>query len=232
MKTRSNIVSRAVLIALGVVGVTSTALADRPHWAKKSHGHHGRQYSDSRDYRDDRDSQYGQYAYASANGYARVVDVEPIVRRVRVSSPQRECWNEERAVRSGPSRTEIRATIVGGLIGAAVGHRVSGRHDVPTPVAMVGGSLLGAAIGNGIGANRAARRGEYRDVGYESVQRCEVGYRDEWAEQIDGYQVTYVYRGREYTTRMPYDPGQRIRVDVDVRPVFENRHDDRYDDRN
>jgi uncharacterized protein YcfJ len=78
--------------------------------------------------------------------------------------------------------------------------------------------LIGAAIGNSIGAQKAERRGEYRTVSYEPVQRCRETYRDEWAEEIDGYRVTYVYHGREYVTRMPYDPGNRIRVDVDVRP--------------
>jgi uncharacterized protein YcfJ len=93
-------------------------------------------------------------------------------------------------------------------------------HD---PIAVVGGSLIGAAIGNSIGVQKAERRGEYRTVGYESVQRCQVNYREDWQEEIDGYRVTYAYHGREYVTQMPYDPGQRIRVNVDVRPEFD-RH--------
>jgi uncharacterized protein YcfJ len=197
MKTGSQMISTTVLAALGVA-VSSGALADNRYQA---HGHHHERYHDAE--------------------YARVVDVDPIIRRVRVSSPQQDCWNEDRPVSSGPSRTEIRSTIVGGVIGAAVGHRISQRHH--DPVAVIGGSLIGAAIGNSIGVSRAANRGEYRTVGYESVQRCQVSYRDEWAEQIDGYRVTYVYHGREYTTRLPYDPGPRIRVDANIQPVY-NRY--------
>jgi uncharacterized protein YcfJ len=200
MKTRSQLVSKAILVTL-TAAVSGTALANPPHWAN-ARGYHEH---------NDRDSDY-----------ARVVDVDPIVHRVRVSTPQRECWNEERPVSSGPSGTEIRATLFGGLIGAVVGHQIGHSHH--DPVATVGGSLVGAAIGNSIGANQAAKRGEYQQVSYQSVERCEVNYHDEWTEQIDGYRVTYEYGGREYTTRMPYDPGQRLRVGVDVRPALDRQY--------
>jgi uncharacterized protein YcfJ len=81
--------------------------------------------------------------------------------------------------------------------------------------------LVGAVIGNAVGEGRAERRGEYRQVGYDNVQRCQVNYRDEWEERIDGYRVTYEYNGRHYTTRMPYDPGRRVRVNIDVRPGYD-----------
>ncbi|HYM35429.1 MAG TPA: hypothetical protein VET48_08540, partial [Steroidobacteraceae bacterium] len=74
---------------------------------------------------------------------------------------------------------------------------------------------------NDIGARRTESRGDYREVGYRPVERCEVRYRDSYEERVDGYRVTYVYHGREYTTRMPYDPGRHIRVNVDVSPEFD-----------
>jgi uncharacterized protein YcfJ len=48
------------------------------------------------------------------------------------------------------------------------------------------------------------------------IQRC--GTVDATRMQLQGYEVHYVYGGREYTTQMPYDPGQRLRVNVDVQP--------------
>jgi len=54
-----------------------------------------------------------------------------------------------------------------------------------------------------------------------------VTYRDTWEERVEGYRVTYVYHGREYTTRMPYDPGQRVRVNIDVSPELRVEDDDR-----
>ena len=213
MKTRSNIlskvVSRGFLAAVGVLGVSAAALADPPYWASA----HGRYDHDD----------FPRVEYRQPE-YARVVDVDPIVTRVRVSAPEQQCWNEDRPVYRG-SGTVARSTIVGGLIGAAVGQRIGVHTGVHDPGTVIAGSLIGAAIGNSIGEDRAARRGEYEPVAYQSVQRCQVSYRDQWEERIDGYRVTYEYHGRRYTTRMPYDPGSRVRVDVDVRPAY-----DRYDD--
>ena len=81
--------------------------------------------------------------------------------------------------------------------------------------ARIAGALIGGAIGNQVSHDR--QRDYY---GRERmVERCEVLYRDSWDERIDGYRVTYEYAGREYTTRMPYDPGERVRIRVDVRPT-------------
>ena len=55
--------------------------------------------------------------------------------------------------------------------------------------------------------------------GYHAVtrttQRCrtETDYRD--TANVLGYDVTYRYGGREFTTRMDHDPGERMRVRVD-----------------
>jgi uncharacterized protein YcfJ len=51
------------------------------------------------------------------------------------------------------------------------------------------------------------------------VQRC--GTVDTTRMQLQGYEVRYLYDGREYTTQLPYDPGTRLRVNVNVAP--ENR---------
>jgi uncharacterized protein YcfJ len=179
-----SIFSRIALVTLSVIGVATTASA-HPPWMRD----------------------YGRY---DRDDYAPVVNVEPIVQRVRVSNPERECWTEDRPVYSAPSGTEIRSTIVGGLIGAAVGRHIG--RDIHDPAAVVGGSLIGAAIGNDIGARRAERRGDYREVGYRPVERCAVSYHDSYEDRIDGYRVTYLYHGREYATRMAYDPGRRVRL--------------------
>jgi uncharacterized protein YcfJ len=51
------------------------------------------------------------------------------------------------------------------------------------------------------------------------VERCETRYRSHREERIDGYNVLYRYKGQKYSTRMPYDPGYRIKVRVDIRPA-------------
>jgi uncharacterized protein YcfJ len=175
------------------VAVAGTALADPPAWAKSRHN---RGYQDGYD-------------------YAPVTHVEPIVRHVRVETPRRECWDETRYVESRPHISDARVagpTLLGGIIGGVIGHQFgsgSGR-DAAT--------IAGAAIGAGVGYDSAAKR--YPSAGREEVvQRCDVRYQQDYEERIDGYRVTYEFNGREYTTRLPYDPGERIRVRVAVAPA-------------
>ena len=51
------------------------------------------------------------------------------------------------------------------------------------------------------------------------MQRCETRYREHREQRIDGYRVLYRYHGQKYMTEMPYDPGNKLRVRVDVRPA-------------
>jgi uncharacterized protein YcfJ len=157
--------------------------------------------------------------------YARVVDVTPIVRQVRIETPARECWQEteyqtirrdDDYYRGGRVDSPV-PTIAGGIIGGVIGRQFgsgSGR-DAMTAV----GALVGASI-----ATHAARDdGYHRGSSYESrpvtVERCEtrVSYHEE--ERIEGYRVTYVYAGREYMTTMASPPGNRIPVRVSVVPT-------------
>jgi uncharacterized protein YcfJ len=148
---------------------------------------------------------------SSEYDYAPVTRVEPIVRRVSVETPNRECYDDVRYVESRPHISDPNVggrTLVGALIGGVVGHQFgSGRgRDAAT--------VAGAAVGAAVGYDAAARRsGTVRE---EIVQRCEVRYEKRYEERVDGYRVSYEYNGREYTTRLPYDPGERIRVRVAV----------------
>lgn len=145
--------------------------------------------------------------------YAKVVEVEPIIRLVRVEIPRRECWDEEVPVyHSGyQSATPM---ILGGIIGGVVGNTMGKGHG--KDAATVAGTILGGSIGRDIGHQNQ------RPSGYHTVTetRCEqrVDYREE--ERIDGYRVTYVYNGERYTARMPQDPGKRVRVRVAVSPAW------------
>ena len=114
--------------------------------------------------------------------------------------------------------------ILGSIIGAAVGNQIGsgdGRR-----AATVAGAIIGSAVGHDAAARRDARQStDYRDAYYDnrgreySVERCETRYRDDWEERIDGYRVTYEYNGVRQVTRLPYDPGDRLRVQVNVRPA-------------
>ena len=104
-------------------------------------------------------------------------------------------------------------TLLGGIIGGV--HRPPVRQR-PRPGRR---DVAGAAIGAGVGYDSAPSRRYGSATREEVVQRCDVRYEHEYEERIDGYRVTYEYNGREYTTRLPYDPGERIRVRVAVAPA-------------
>lgn len=170
------------------------------------------QYDDRYDNRDGNDDGDGY-------DYARVVDVQPLTARVRVSVPQRECWdetrNDERGYQDRPP-TRAGSTLLGAAIGAVIGHQIG--HGDGRRAATVGGAVIGAAIGG----NQADRRNN----GYGgpppreyTTQRCETRYRDSYEERTNGYRVTYIYNGRRQVTTLPYRPGDRIRVRVDVSPA-------------
>jgi uncharacterized protein YcfJ len=202
------------LVASGLLLSTQAAFAD-------PHGWHERGWRD-----------HGYRNAGPEYDYARVVNVDPIVRQVRVSSPRQECWTETRyeQVDSAPNRGRGAAgsMILGGILGAAIGNQIGGGDG--RRAATVAGALIGSAIGHDVAERR---NGRYVDTGYREerphdVQRCDVRYDENYEQHIDGYRVTYVYNGRQFTTRLPYDPGDQIRVRVDVQPHYDGRY---YDDR-
>jgi uncharacterized protein YcfJ len=183
---------RTLVVVAGIF-VAGSALAAPPPWSNSRHN---------------RDS-YDGYDYAPVH------NVTPITRQVRVETPRRECYDDVQYVESRPHISDPGVggrTLLGGIIGGVIGHQFgSGRgRDAAT--------IAGTVIGAGVGYDSAARRAS-TDVREEVVQRCEVRYDDHYEERVEGYRVTYEYNGREFTTRMPYDPGDRIRVRVAVAPA-------------
>ena len=155
--------------------------------------------------------------------YARVVRSEPIVRQVRVSEPRQECYEEpvtERTVYRG-GYNNPGAPLIGAIIGGVIGHQFGQGHR---------DGHLATAAGAFIGANHAAANSGYRNdrvverTVYET--NCRTVRNARYEERIEGYNVTYKYRGRLHHMRMPYDPGRKVRIRVNVEPV-----DDEYDDR-
>lgn len=187
------------LIVLAGLGLATAALASPPSWSNSRHNRYDNRYDDGGDGYD----------------YAQVIRSEPIVRQVRVETPRRECWDDVQTYESRPHISEPAVggrTLLGGIIGGVIGHQFGrGRgRDAAT--------VVGAAIGAGVGYD-SARRAGYGRREERVVQRCDVNYEDQYEERIDGYRVTYEYNGREYTTRLPYDPGDKIRVRVAVAPA-------------
>ena len=190
----------SIATALATLTTATTVLANPPAWA---HGA-SRYYGESRTDYDD------GHGYA----YAHVTHVEPIVHRVSVDRPARDCWDETRQVRydADEGRT-VGSTLLGGFIGGVIGHQIG--HGSGRDVATIAGAVIGSAVGHNA-AERNSSPPYYED---RTVQRCTVRYERNYEERVDGYRVTYRYDGRDYVTQLPYDPGDRIRVRVAVAPA-------------
>lgn len=157
------------------------------------------------------DRYHNQQSYQDT---ARVINVDPIYRNVRISSPERECWDEPRYRNYRSSNDSYTSTIAGGIIGGVIGNQFG--KGSGNKAMTVAGALLGGSMGRDYHNNST---GGYYDRG----EQCRVTERYRTEERIDGYRVTYKYNGKTYTTTMDHDPGRYIPVDVSVRPANDSR---------
>ena len=157
------------------------------------------------------------YAYSGSRAvydYARVVSVTPVVRYVTVTTPVKECWDDvEYRTRTRPNAGRAGKTLFGAIVGGVIGHQFGSGSG--NDAATVAGSLIGAAVANNAHNGPYYHRTEYA----RPVRRCTTNYRSHKEERVDGYDVVYRYHGQKYATRMPYDPGNKLRIRVDVRPA-------------
>jgi len=166
-------------------------------------------------------------AHSEAGNEARVVEVNPIYETVRYSVPREECKQERVSVYDGDKYRRSRShsatpglvgAIIGGALGNAVGHNKTNKR-----VGLAVGALLGGAIGNDIAKkNQHHGHDSYRknERRYTTQEVCTVYENWQSEERVAGYDVSYVYAGETYTTRMDSPPGDTIRVNVRVTPVY------------
>ncbi len=143
---------------------------------------------------------------------AKVISVTPIYRSISSTRPQRECWEEEvfYSEDAGGDNTALNM-IVGGAIGGALGHNI-GRHSDSAKIA-------GAVIGSAIGYDRAQRHRGRHKLRRGVEERCQTVYEQVSHERLDGYRVTYRYRGQTFTTITDEDPGKRLRLRITLTPL-------------
>jgi uncharacterized protein YcfJ len=161
----------------------------------------------------------------SFNDAARVVSVRPVTERIPVS--REECWNdrqrgyeERRVTRSDTGAAIGPGTVLGAVVGGVIGHQFgnsSGGRDRGTAA----GAIVGGLVGNQVDRSNAPPPRETVEVERvpveRNVERCRTI--NEVREATLGFDVLYDYRGRQFATRLPHDPGPRLQVRVDVTPV-------------
>lgn len=113
------------------------------------------------------------------------------------------------------------ATVIGGLVGAALGSKVGGgsaRYATAAVGSMVGG-MAGREVYETAQRNKAQQARRTRVTVCDPVRDgYDTRYPASGSSEVSAYDVTYEYAGRQYVTRTAYHPGDRIRVRVDVRP--------------
>jgi uncharacterized protein YcfJ len=145
----------------------------------------------------------GYNAIGNRDAYAQVVSVEPVTRTV--STPQRVC-DDVQVTQKAPVKDPKRVTgaVLGAVVGGVVGNQVGDGDG--QKVATVAGAAAGGYAGSKI-------QKQMQDANtYQTTEkRCRTVYDER--QVPDGYAVRYVWRGREGTVRMDYDPGRRIPVE-------------------
>lgn len=139
-------------------------------------------------------------------GWAEVLRVDPVYAVVNQPPPQ-ECYPQT-VTRQDNNHTG--GTVLGAIVGGVLGNTV-GKGD-GRKAATVAGAVAGGAIGNRVSA---AHDQTYSTQ--QTVCRPVDGYAP--PQQIVAYDVEYRFRGEVYMSRLPYDPGERMRVRVTVAPA-------------
>lgn len=138
--------------------------------------------------------------------------------------------------RSSERQNRNASPLLGTIVGGAIGNRL-GRYAGSE--ARIGATIAGALIGTVIGNEAIASNGHVRDrfdrgsrnsrrhqrnpdhntrPSRRPVQRCETRTITTTEDRISGYRVAYRYHGRVYHTNTDQHPGERIAIDVTVRP--------------
>lgn len=143
--------------------------------------------------------------------FAQVLRVDPVYERVILLEPEERCEEDvvyERIESPSPARAAVGA-VIGGIVGNQVGSG-SGRR-----AATAAGAVAGAAIGHASG-----QRGEAEHLVRPGCRIVEVE-REE--RRLAGYDVEYRYKGDVFMSRMPHDPGDRLRIRVAIAPADDYR---------
>jgi uncharacterized protein YcfJ len=143
---------------------------------------------------------------------ARVQSVEPQYETVQV--PREECgsqWVTEPRATSRNYGGVVIGAVAGGILGNQVG-KGSGKD-----VATAAGVAVGAAVGDHL-----ANRDTQVQMEQREVRSCRTVH--DTQRRVNGYRVTYEYRGHQYTSFMRHEPGNTVPVRVSVSPLEEREY--------
>lgn len=219
----------ATILALGLATAVGTASAQSGYYPGADNGSY---------------PQSDRYDNGAYYDYARVVRVDPVIQSgySGTSNSAQRCYQQQGSYAGndryyggndgdygndpyypqqrdgyGTSTGRTMATVLGGVLGAAIGSQVGGGSARYATSAL--GSMVGGMAGRQIyeSSQRNNRSGTVTVCDPEPVRD---GYSNYPVNEgrVTAYDVTYEYDGRRHVTRTNYHPGDQIRVRVDVRP--------------
>ena len=180
---------------LRIPGIMFLAIVALPACA----GHHNVQYPDP--------------AFDNAQyDYAKVLHVQPVTEIVQVPEERQVC-REEPVQHHVAGHRSPGPTILGSIIGGVIGSQFGGGSG--KTVATIAGATIGGAVA------RDAQDRHHPSQHYTTLeQRCYVETNWLNEERVVAWDVDWAYNGKTYRTRMNEHPGDRIRVRVNVGPVY------------
>jgi uncharacterized protein YcfJ len=139
-------------------------------------------------------------AAAGAQETGRVLSSTPVVQQVAV--PRQVCNPGQAMAIEQPHATSGMGGLLGAIAGGAIGSQIGSGNGraAATMAGVIGGALLG---NHAEGGNRPVP---------QHIASCTTQTFTE--NRTVGYDVTYEYAGRQYTVRMPHDPGPTVRLQV------------------
>lgn len=136
--------------------------------------------------------------------WANVLRVDPVYGLAQVRQPTQNCY-PQRVVTEDHSNTA--ETLLGAVIGGALGHTMgqgNGRR-----AATIGGAIIGGVMGDRMGSRPQS----------SSQTRCRETRNESPRRRIIGYDIEYRYHGDIYMSRLNYDPGDRLRIRINITPA-------------
>jgi uncharacterized protein YcfJ len=153
-----------------------------------------------------------------AHAYEAIATVESVTpTREIINEPYQTCSTEyqQTTVPVAPPPYEdhsVAGAVVGGITGGLIGS-LFGHGNGKVAMAAVGAGA-GAIAGSRIGG-QAGNSGPTYTTATTPVQRCQqVNHYDVRTM----YTVVYEFNGQRYSTKLPYNPGSTLRVNVSVVP--------------
>ena len=132
-----------------------------------------------------------------AQDVGRVISTQPVVQQVVV--PHQVCTNSQVEVQQPKSGA---GALIGAVAGGASGNQMgSGAGNAAaTMIGIVGGAMVGDHIE---GTPPTATR---------TVQNCVT--QQVYENKTIGYNVVYLFGGKQYSVQLPYDPGPTIALQI------------------